>query len=104
MRLYRIIIESMGHVWHIPASHIATNYANHYAKVDPETTFEEEYQGMLECPDDCVEWFLDNMDWSDVKDVAKLVKTPEPISKPDWFTAAVDWEEIDPNVKYEGIK
>ena len=104
MTLYMIIIESMGHYWRFPMAHVAKHCANYYVDTDPKTTFEEEYQRMLSDPEECVEWFWNNMDWVDVEDVAELFQKPAPITEPNWSCTEVMLEKIDPNVKYEGIK
>lgn len=80
-----IQIEDQGFIWHIPLEHIADHRAKYYEKNDKDTTYEEEYNYVMNDNYEGVDWFLSNMNWSDVAIVAKLMVTPSK-TKPDNYT------------------
>ena len=77
-----IRVEDSGHVWHVPLEAVAKNRAEYYAKRDPNTTFESEYEYVMEDDHEGVDWFQNNMDFKDVAGEAKLVATPKPLKEP----------------------
>lgn len=77
-----IDINDSGYVWQIPLSVIADLRAKHYAAVDPDTTYQEEFDYVMEDSYEGIDWFKNNMDFDDVKEHAKLVATPEPLKEP----------------------
>lgn len=67
--------------WHIDAKVIAENRAKHYAKDDPDTSYDEEYQHTLNSDCEIADWYFNNMNWDDVPVIAKwLVKEPAPMN------------------------
>ena len=77
-----IIIKDRGYVWHVPASAVAANRARYYADRDEDTTYEDEFLYAMEDKVEVIDWFMNNMDFSDVADKAVLVVTPT-ITEPD---------------------
>lgn len=75
-------IDDGGFVWHVPAEAIAKNRATYYAENDKDTTYEEEFNFTMGDNYELRDWFFNNMDWDDVKDEAKLVATPAPLTAP----------------------
>lgn len=79
--MIKLIIEDEGYIWEIPMEKIAENYANHYSNLGkPE--WEEEYDYIMQCPDEGLDWYMGDMDFEDVEDVAVLVKVPELLTRP----------------------
>lgn len=74
-RIYAITTTE-GDVWGIPAEVIADNYAKYYESRGE--NYQENYDAMLQWFDsndfEFADWAKDNMNWSDVKDKAFLVK------------------------------
>jgi len=74
-----------GSKWDIPAKPIAEERARYYAKSDtgkesgPEfdKVFNELVEDALEDTYEIIDWASNNMNWSDVKDVAKKVSDME---------------------------
>lgn len=77
-----IRIEDGGFVWHVPLMAIAENRADHYAE-DPDTTRQEEIDYVMGDDFEGLDWFLNNMDFCDVANVATLVETPKHKEEPD---------------------
>jgi hypothetical protein len=75
-------IDDSGFVWEVPAEVIAKNRATYYAENDKDTTYDAEFEFTMGDNYELRDWFFGNMDWDDVKDAAKLVKTPEPLTAP----------------------
>lgn len=77
-KVIEIVSDRM--TWHIPLEFVARHRAKYYAEKDTDTTEKEEFDYVME--DDSQEgldWFINNMDWSDVSAVAKIVRRePEP--------------------------
>lgn len=78
-------VSYQGHVWHVPAEYIAKHRAKYYGDNDPDTTFEEEFEYTMGDNYEIKDWFLNNMNWSDVASVAVLVKS-EAVIEPDVFS------------------
>lgn len=94
---YYVITVNDGSKWGVPAEAIAENRAKYYAKIGPDTTYQEEFDAMMNWFDtgdfEFADWAKNNMDFSDVKDKAvKLSSTPQP---------AIDWEECWVNGEHE---
>lgn len=69
-----------GHEYEIDLHEIADNRAKYYAKTDTSTTYEEEYEYVMEdYQDEALDWLLNNMDWyetSSLRLVQKVKKKP----------------------------
>lgn len=77
-----LAIEDEGFVWHIPLLKIAENRADYYAD-DPDTTREEEIEYALsDRGSEALDWYLNNMNFSDISDFAVLVDVPKVKDKP----------------------
>lgn len=57
---------SNGAVWGIPLDTIARDRSNYYAKKDPDTTFEQEFDFVMSDDYEGLDWFQNNMNWKDV--------------------------------------
>ena len=77
------VIEIMedGFIWHIPLQVIAEARARHYAN-DKDTTFKEEVEYVMDDDFEGIDWYLNNMDFEDVAEHARLVQTPQPKKVP----------------------
>lgn len=71
-----ILIEDSGFVWRVPLAVIAENRAKYYAKRDADTTYEAEFEFVMEDDSEGLDWFLNNMDFEDVEEHAKLIVEP----------------------------
>lgn len=77
-----IRIDDTGYIWEVPLETIAKHRADYYAERDQDTTFQAEYDYVMEDPHEGLDWFLNNMDFKDVEKDAKFVRAPEPLKKP----------------------
>ena len=77
-----LAVDDGGYVWHIPLEVIAKNRADFYAD-DPDSSFDEEMAYVMEDDYEGPDWFVNNMNWSDVSAVAVLVKPPGQKTEPD---------------------
>ncbi|MCM1564894.1 MAG: hypothetical protein NC238_02860 [Dehalobacter sp.] len=59
--------------WDVPAKIIADNRAAYYAKIDPETTYEEEFEFTMTDDHELRDWAANNMDWDEVSEHAEKV-------------------------------
>jgi hypothetical protein len=75
-------ITDSGFIWEVPGEAIAKNRATYYAARDKDTTYDDEFGFTMENDYELRDWFLNNMDWSDVASEAKLVRTPEAMAEP----------------------
>jgi len=96
MKYYVITVDD-GSKWGVPAETIADNRAKYYAKIDSDTTYQEEFDAMMHWFDtgdfEFADWAKNNMDFSDVKDKAvKLSSALQP---------TIDWDECWMNGEYE---
>lgn len=96
-RLY-VVTMSDGSRWGVPAEVIANHRAVYYAKIDPDTTYQEEYDAMIYWFDEgdyeFADWAKDNMNWSDVREQA--IELPrkqeaEPIWKECWVNGEYEY-------------
>lgn len=74
-----IYVEYNGYEWWFPAKYVARSWAEYYSKLNG-TTVEEEYNVIMNDDEDShsvlVNWFVGDMNWSDVSKYAKLSKQP----------------------------
>lgn len=77
-----IEISDSGYVWHVPMEAIAKKRAEYYAKRDPDTTFEAEFEFVMEDDFEGLDWFQNNMDFEDIAADARLVVTPSALKAP----------------------
>ncbi len=75
-------VEDSGFVWEVPAEAIAKNRATYYAERDKDTTYDDEFKYAMGDDYELRDWFLNNMDWKDVKNVAKFVASPAALAEP----------------------
>lgn len=64
--------------WDVPAKIIAENRAKYFAKVDPDTTYAEEFEFTMTDEYELIDWASGNMDWEDVRNYAQKVEI-EPV-------------------------
>lgn len=64
---------SDGSVWEIPAHVVADHRATYYAELDG-SSYQVEYDLVLENASELLDWAGNNMDWTDVKQAAKRVR------------------------------
>jgi hypothetical protein len=84
-----------GSVWQVPVSLIAQDHAEYYAKVDNvdfDVSLRENTIPMFEDEYEIRDWATNNMDWDDVKHMARQVKAPND---------SVDYQEGWMNGDYE---
>lgn len=73
----RVQITKGEYTWEFPLSVIAQNRAKYYAETDPDTTFKEEFDHAMSDASDAMDWFLGNMDLTEVPiDEVRLVSQP----------------------------
>lgn len=89
-------IYDSGFVWEVPAERIAANRAAYYAERDKDATFEEEFNFTMGDDYELRDWFLNNMDWKDVKDSARFVASPAALAEPRINEEDCTVEVIDP--------
>lgn len=78
----QITIKQNGHVWRVPLEAVADHRARYYAQRDPDTTYQQEYDYVMEDEYEGLDWFQNNMDFSDIADKATLTAAHIP-SEPD---------------------
>jgi len=71
--IYLKVIFSNGDTFEIQGSVIARNRAEYYAKEDPDTTYQLEYEFTLHDDYELEDWAKNNMNWEDVEYFAKKV-------------------------------
>jgi len=80
-------------VWKIPAKVIAENRAKYYADIDSkqgeefDTVYKEELDLTMQNNTMLIEWAENNMNWLDVKQLAKLVGQVPINYESDWVNA-----------------
>lgn len=52
-----------GRIYSIPVSVIAANRAKYYAEKDKDTTYDAEYDFVMEDDYEAADWLFNNMDW-----------------------------------------
>lgn len=78
-----------GSKWDIPARRIALNRAEHYGK-NSAPVISVEFGFAMRNHDELIDWAANNMDWSDVKNEAINVRTPD---QPDYQEGWVNGEK-----------
>ena len=86
-----IKVKDNGYSWIFPAHLVAKNRAEYYAKTDPDTTYEKEFEYTMNDDFELKDWFLNNMNWEDVSKRARLIDQPFKL-KPDLFEAEIEIE------------
>jgi len=72
-----IAIEKAGYVWHVNLHDVADHRAKYYAEKDKDTTYQAEYDFVMEDDYEGVDWFQNNMNWDDIPEDAKeMVERP----------------------------
>lgn len=87
-------VKDGGYSWVFPAHLVAKNRAEYYAKNDPDTTYQEEYEFTMSDDYELKDWFLNNMNWSDVSKKATLEEQPFKLC-PDLSEAEVELHRRD---------
>lgn len=78
-----IEINDAGFVWHVPLRAVADHRARYYAEKDPDTTYQEEFDYVMDDHGEGLDWFWNNMDFREVADEASLVSVPAVKKEPD---------------------
>jgi hypothetical protein len=96
MKYLRVTMPD-GSKWDVPARVIAENRARYYAKIDPNTTYEGEFDYTMSNNYELKDWAAGNMNWSDVEDHAKRVAVPplEPDYQEGWVNGEKEIVERD---------
>lgn len=79
-----IEINDGGYVWHVPLMAIAKNRADFYADRGEQDN-EGEIRFVMEDSYEGIDWFLNNMDFSDIASQTTFIKGPPPKIEPDMF-------------------
>lgn len=66
-----------GEVKEIPVQVIAANRAEYYSATDENTTYQEEYDFIMDDENEALDWFVNNMYWKDVEKEAVDVSKAE---------------------------
>ena len=96
MKEFVMVTFSNGEVWRVPVETIASHRANHFMNVDGvdfETSYDEDTVPLFTSSTfEIIDWFQNNMEWSDVVEDAELFDTvPQ-------NTAAELWPDADMEV------
>lgn len=78
MKVLRITMPD-GSEWEVPASIIAKHRASYYGEKEGPEVAKAEYAHTMKSNDELLDWAPNNMDWSDVKQHAKMVLPPNPL-------------------------
>ena len=76
MKIIEITFED-GRVYGVPLSFVAEHRAKYYAKIDEDTTYQEEYDYVMDDDYEGIDWIQNNMDWSDFAVKTFLIHRPE---------------------------
>lgn len=76
-------IHKGGYTFQVDLDAVAKSRAEYYGKNDPEpdydTTYKSEYEFTMTDNYEAIDWFQNNMNWSDIPDDNKrIIKSPEP--------------------------
>jgi hypothetical protein len=86
--------------WAVPIHHIADARAKYYAAKDKDTTYQEEYDYVIEDSYEAIDWFLNEMNPSDLREHFELVDTAPVSGFDEMFRGCecsiVDLKEIAP--------
>ena len=92
---------SDGTTYVIPVKFTAEHRASYYANLDADrgedfqSVYDAEVRFALKCTDEILDWAANNMDWSDVHDVAKLLRRDVPADyEAEWASAALWIQEM----------
>jgi hypothetical protein len=87
-----IEITDSGYVWHIPVEVVADNRAKYYRDIeakreqlsdeDATLVYKEEFDFVMKDSYEAIDWFVNNMNFSDVATSAVLVSIPKALTKP----------------------
>lgn len=94
-----IEIEDSGFVWNIPLRVIADARAKYYAARDSDTTYQDEFNYVMEDDYEGLDWFQNNMNFEDVESEAVLVTKPQPLKRPrpaHWECTLIEAPEVTP--------
>ena len=78
-----IQIEKSGHIWRVDMEFVASHRAKHYADKDSDTTYQEEFDYVMGDDYEAIDWYQNNMDWSDIPDDNKRLVSAPVINSPD---------------------
>lgn len=70
-----IRISDDGFVWRVPVDIIASHRATYYADKDEDTTYQEEFEYVVDNDYEAIDWMQNNMDWEDYRDGAELIES-----------------------------
>lgn len=88
------LVTTHGSLWRIPALVVCTNRATYYKnRSDDYDVYRAEFEYCMDDDDEIIDWARNNMDWSDVRDVARLIETAEEDMSREW--GAGDMEIIE---------
>jgi len=73
----KIRITQNGHVWEAPLEVIADHRAKYYAENDKDTTYQQEFDYVMNDDYEGLDWYQNNMDFKDIK--SKAAFTPADI-------------------------
>ncbi len=73
-----IQIEQAQNVWLVPIIFVAAERAKYYAASDSDTTYQDEFDYVIENSTEAVDWLQNNMNYEDWKDAAQLSQKPSP--------------------------
>lgn len=94
-----IYVEYNGYEWYFPAHLVAHNRAKYYSErvenSDREETFADSYRYAMENSGVLADWFISDMNWSDVSKHARLSKQP--------FVLEPDMSEAHVSVGYRDV-
>lgn len=86
-------IYDEGYIWQIPLECIADHRASYYVSVDSDAIYQDEFEYLISDDYEAKDWYLNNMNFSDIKEKARLIKTPEPKTQPS-YDAEIKIKEI----------
>lgn len=66
-----------GRIFHVPLEVIAKARATYYAAKDKDTTYESEFEYVMEDSYEAIDWYANNMNPDEVMAHAQLVYTPK---------------------------
>lgn len=95
MRVIKFILVTQrdGSVWRVPAELVANDKADYYADKEGEEVRVSEFEQMITSPGDLLDWASNNMWWADVKDYARQIHPPTPLSQHDMQEAWTNGEK-----------
>jgi len=82
-----------GSVWDVPAKIIADNRAKYYAEIDPDTTYEGEFDFTMTDRYELKDWAANNMDWDEVEKYATKAADRRPMTADEFQEGWVNGEK-----------